>query len=507
MLEKIAVIDLGSNTIRLVIYNVVDEYFYIIDEMRETVRLGQDFEQDGYIKANRIEIAKQKIKTFKRLCDAHKVDKIYAVTTSAVRRAKNQRSFLEEIMSTCGIRFEVLSEEQESNYIYTGVINSVSSIDFPKGLIMEMGGGSTNFIYYNRKTVLNHISLPFGSITLTDMFKDESDPKKQSEKIEKFFKEELSKINWFKDIDPETQFIGVGGAFRNLGKINRLITHYPLDMTHEYFVSEKEFNKVYDLVRVLDLTKKKIKGLSGDRADIFPSTLAAIKTVFNQKKFSGVTLSACGLREGIMFNHCVPSTVEKPIQDVLEYSVMSKLVRYSADIEHAKKVRDIADELFKLFRVLHKFSKKYVRILEVAALMHDSGRIIKQIDHHKHSAYLILNTSLHGILHKDIILAAMVAGSHRKADFNKNEYAKYLELLDSEEKDAIEKLGIILRMAECLDRGESGIITSINSDILGDSVIIKIESQGDASLEMNQIDLVIPDFKRIFGKTLSIIGN
>ena len=140
-MEKIGIIDLGSNNARLVIVEMLgDGHFIVIDQIKESVRLGKDMERDGFLKPQRIAETMRTLKMFRKLCDAYGIEKIIAVATAAVRRAKNQRSFLDEVATTCGIKFRVLTAEEEAIYVYKGVINTM---DIPKGVILEIGGGST----------------------------------------------------------------------------------------------------------------------------------------------------------------------------------------------------------------------------------------------------------------------------------------------------------------------------------------------------------------------------
>ena len=226
-MERLGIIDLGSNTARLLIVDMFTENHYmVVDELKESVRLGQDMDRDGFLKPQRIAETIKTLKMFKRLCDASGVERIIAVGTAAVRRAKNQRSFLDEIQVSCNITIRVLSEEEEAFYVYRGVINSM---DIPKGLILEIGGGSTKIIYYNRRNVLNYAVLPFGAVTLTDLFASDATPEEAAQHVEEFFTEHLKKLPWLSEIDPETQMIGVGGSFRNLFKISKLVRKYPMD--------------------------------------------------------------------------------------------------------------------------------------------------------------------------------------------------------------------------------------------------------------------------------------
>lgn len=504
-MEKLGIIDLGSNTARLVLVNVLEGgYFYIFDESKESVRLSQDMERDGILKPQRIQQTITTLKMFKKLCDAYHVDKIIAVATAAVRRAKNQKSFLDEVVSACGIKLRVLAAEEEATYVYTGVINSM---DVPKGIIMDIGGGSTKLIHYNRRNILHYETLPFGSVTLTDLFKyDNLSSEEQTNRIAEFAKEQFEKIEWLKEVEDDVRFIGVGGTFRNLGKMSRRIKKYPMELSHNYNVPEEDIQSIYDMVKGLDLDKKmKIKGLSSTRADIFQSALAVIKTFTEYMKFDRVTISCAGLREGIMFNTVVPSTVEKPITDVLGYSLNSLIRQYNLPREHVDQVCNLSVMLFKQLRVLHKFPRMYLKILKVAAMLYQSGKNIKYYNHHRNAGYIILNAGINALSHRDIVMSALVAASYRKDDVDASYWARFKDIITEQDFEIAKKLGVILKLADSLDRGMNRVIKGINCDVLGDSVIMKTEVSGDATLEIHDAISILPEFRRAFRKNIEIL--
>ncbi len=504
-LERIGIIDLGSNSARLVIVEMLgDGHFIVIDQLKESVRLGKDMERDGFLKPARIAETIKTLKMFRRLCDAYGIERINAVATAAVRRAKNQRSFLDEVAATCGIKLRVLSAEEEALAVYRGVVNTM---DVPKGVILEIGGGSTKIAYYNRRNLLAYETLPFGSVTLTELFgNDGLTPQEQTEKIEEFFTEQLKQIEWLNTIDPETQLIGVGGSFRTVAKINKMIRKCPLNIIHNYTIEGEEYDEIYGKIRAMDLDKKKrIRGISSSRADILPAALAIINAFMHYCNFERFTVSACGLREGLMFNYAMPMTVERPISDVLGYSLNTLVKYYGCNQNHVDHTVMLSIQLFKQLRVLHKFPRQYLKILKVAATLHDAGETVKYYDYHKHSAYIILNSQLYGISHREIVLAALVCVAHKSDDLNMSDWAKYKDYVTEDDVDAIRKLGIILRIAESLDRSMSGCIHGINCDVLGDSVIMKTEVDGDATLEIKDALNAGSDFKRIFHKNLEIL--
>lgn len=504
-MEKIGIIDLGSNSARLVIVEMLgDGHFMVIDQIKETVRLGQDMERDGYLKPQRIAETMKTLKMFRKLCDAYGIERIIAVATAAVRRAKNQHSFLDEVANNCGIKLKVLSAEEEAMYVYRGIINTM---DIPKGLILEVSGGGTKIIYYNRRNLLNFATLPFGAITLTELFEgDGLTGEEQAAKVEGFFEQQINAIEWLKDLDPETQLILVGGSFRSLGRISKIMHKSPYTIVHNYHVSVEEFEQIYGKLCGMELDKKKrIKGVSSDRADILPSALAAVKPFFKTCGFNEMVICGCGLREGLMFNYAMPSTFEKPISDVLTYSLKTLVKYYHCNENHVDQVLNLCIQLFKQLRVLHKFPRQYMRILKVAAMMHDSGTSIKYYDSQKHSAYIILNSALYGISQREVVMSALVASIYRTDDFSPAELIKYKEYVTEEDVDVIRKLAIILRIAEALDRSMAGSVVGLSCDILGDSVIMKTELKGDASLEIKEAMTASQDFRRIFKKNLDIL--
>jgi exopolyphosphatase/guanosine-5'-triphosphate,3'-diphosphate pyrophosphatase len=422
-----------------------------------------------------------------------------------VRNAKNQRGFLDEVFVVCGFHLKVLSEEDEAHFVYQGVINS---LDCPKGLIMDIGGGSTQLVYYNRRMLLGHKTIPAGAITLTEMFKDVKTPQERAAKIRAYFYDQIKDIQWLKEIDIEDiRLIGVGGSFRNVGKISRLMQKYPLDLAHNYNITRDKFQEVYDTITTKDFDETmQIKGLSNERADIFPSALAAIDAVFSLLPFESLTISGAGLREGVLFHHAVPSTNERPLTDVLGHSLFTVLKQFGDNVAHAEHVYFLSIQLFKQLKVLHKLPRIYVKVLRAASMLHDAGMRIRFYDHHKHSSYIILNCGLNGVSHKELIMAALVARLHRKSDIVGSEFNKYREILTAEDLDAIRKLGVIVRIAESLDRASSCAIRSINCDVLGDSVIMKTDANGaDITLEIKDALGAALHFKKAYGKNLQIL--
>ena len=504
-MEKIAIIDIGSNTARIVIVNIREGgYFTVIDELKEPVRLAKGMEIDGFLRPLRVQQMVKTLKTFKNLYESHNVSRVFAYATAAVRRAKNQKSFVDEILSSCGIKLTVLTQEEEAGLVCTAVINSM---DVPKGVIVDIGGASIKLIYYNRRVLIAQDTLPFGAVTLTEKFADATtDSVERARMIEEYVTEHLKKIEWYNNVEPDVQLIGVGGSIRNLGKISRRFKKYPLDMAHNYHIGFDEFNNIYNTLKAVDITRaSRIKGLSSARADILPAALSCLKAIENTSSFPELIISGAGMREGAMFRYAVPSTAEKPIGDVLGHSIYTMLSHFNMNIAHSEHVFDISLQLYRQLKVLHKLPRSYVKVLRTAAQLHDIGSSFKFYDHHKHSFYFILNSNLYGIQQKDLVMAALVAGLHGSQPLDGVEIQQYLNMLTEEDIDAVRKLGVIVRIAECFDRSMGGVITSLTCDVLGDSVILKTEAVADCTLEIKDAMSATAEFKRAFKKNLDIL--
>ena len=137
--------------------------------------------------------------------------------------------------------------------------------------------------------------------------------------------------------------------------------------------------------------------------------------------------------------------------------------------------------------------------------MHDIGKTFKFYNNSKHTSYMILNSNLHGISHRDIVLASFVTDVDNKEGVNYTDWARYNCILSPEDVEAVKKLSVILRLAVALDFGMRNAVTELSCDVLGDSVIMKLEVASDAALEMKAANLMGLDFKKVFKKNLEIL--
>jgi exopolyphosphatase / guanosine-5'-triphosphate,3'-diphosphate pyrophosphatase len=298
-MKNIGIIDIGSNSIRLIIVETYEDNSYkIVGQMKEPVRLGMDVTPDGGLCPIRMERAIMALSKFKVLYSAFNECEIYAIATEAVRKASNQMEFLRFIKEVLDIDVRVLTGIEEAYYDYIAVI---SSIDIQNALIMDIGGSSTEMILINNRNIINSISLPFGAITITNKFMLTEEMGIETEKeLNQYLKLQFDKIPWLLASE-NLPLIGVGGTFRSIGEISKKINNFYIDTSPNYLMEAKDVLNIYNSTKKKNLDqRKKIKGLSKDRADIFLGAYSIISTIINFCRISEVIVSSYGVRHGLI---------------------------------------------------------------------------------------------------------------------------------------------------------------------------------------------------------------
>ncbi len=505
MVKKICVVELNTMNVKMVIANILEnESFVVIDEVNENIKVAEDLVVDGLIKPAQVQNLLTILKAFKAICNANNVSEFVAVACNEYIDAKNQRSFLEEIYNQTGFRFRILSGEEQLNSIY---ISAINTLEVPKGLIINMGGNVTQIKYYNRRNLINQHIFNFGIYNLAESLSAQNlTPEMLCNKMYDKFFSEVKKIGWLTELDPETQIVGVGDSFSSVGILSRKLKRYPYDKEHNYSLSGADYIAVYDFVKSLDIDKtKRLKGVSNNRADLLASGLSIIKAILDQTKIQNITISKNSLCEGILFNSACPLTLEKPVADVLGFSLDKQNAYYNTYSQNTTHVYSLAMILFKQLKVLHKLSRTYVKVLRVASMMHDCGKRVDFYNYTKNGFDVVLNADVFGVSHREQVLAAFVVGSQYLDDFSMANWVKYKDFLVDEDLEAVRKLAIIVRLANALDRFNKQRVIDINCDILGDSVIMKTIVSTPADMEIREAMKIETDFAKAYHKHLEVL--
>ncbi len=498
-MKKIGIIDIGSNSIRLLLVKIgFNSTFQVFNEVKEIARLGKDM-KDNKLNEERIKKAIDTLLFFKNICNSMDIYEIISIATEAVRKADNQIEFIKRVKDELNLEIRVLSGLEEAYYDYFGIINS---IDIKECLIMDIGGRSTELIWVNNRDIKESISIPIGAINLTEKLDlDKNNNMDKELALKNYILGYLKGIPWLSHIK-NLPMVGVGGTIRNIGKINRKKTNYPLEHSHNYHMNSSEVLEIYEEFKTsTPSNRKKFKGLSKDRADIFLGALSAVVSVIEYCNIKNVYISGNGLREGLFYEYLLKSN--KPVEDVLDFHLNNLIEYYQLPKAHCYHICKLILSLYNQLQPLHKIQGDTYKILRTCSLLHDCGIYIDYYNHNKHSFNIILNSTIKGLSHREQLIAAYVTGFHRKNEFIINSF-KHKKILSKEDILLIKQLGIMLRIAETLDMGLSGNIEDIKCSISKEKVNIKLICEKDCSIEIEKAMEVASSFYKVFNKKLVI---
>ncbi len=504
-MERIAIMDLGSNSVRLVIIEINENNSYrIVNEVKEMARLSEGMGVDSKIKPEALSRTLKTLKLFKRLCDASNISYTMAVATAAVRKAQNQKEVLEAIKSETGISFEVITGEKEAELGFRGV---ESTLSISSGYVMDIGGGSTEITRFDECRIQNSISMPFGAVTLTEMFLDkDKSPQKKLDELEKYLLKQYKNVPWIKERKAGSTLVGLGGTIRTLSKMDRLRKGYSLDLTHNYRMNSDTLEELYNSMKLLGLEERiNLPGMSRDRADIIVAGCCAVNMLAKVLNAGSFVASGSGIREGLFYEYFLSKYKDLPYKNISDMSIDNMLKLYNANLVHARQVQRIALKLYDQLSPIHGLKPEYRQLLEWAALVHDVGIVVDFYNRDEHTFYIITNAKLNGLTHREILLMGLAASKFSGEKLKKH-YMKHRDIITNEDYLAVKKLISILQISDKLDRSKSGVIRSISCSISSKSIIMYTEkSGGDGELEIAEARKHLPGFKKVFGRDLQIV--
>ncbi|MEW9123879.1 MAG: exopolyphosphatase [Thermotaleaceae bacterium] len=505
MERKIAIIDLGSNSVRMIIMKIFGDGSYkMIDQAKEMVRLSEDMGEEMTLKPLAIKRTLYTLKLFKKLIEAHEVDAVFTLATAAVRNAVNQQIFLDKIQLETGFNFRVISGEEEAYLDYMGVMNTIRIKDC---IIVDIGGGSTELVWVEDRRIKEAISLPFGAVTLTEKFLGKTIYSPEAiKKLETYVTKQYQDISWLKEVSG-LPIVGLGGSIRTLAKIDKRKIGFPLESLHNYQMQYHEVLYAYELVTKINHEERKdIPGVEKERADIIAGGLVPIKALIDYLHADKIIISGNGLREGVFYKYYLEEHQHKDeiLEDVLHHSVENILKNYDMNLKHCSHVTKLALSIFDQLQSLHGMGEEERNLLFVGGQIHDIGVYVDYYNHHKHGFYLTLNSRLNGLRNRELVMCAFIVAMHRNEEF-KVDWKNYNMLIDKNDYEIIKRLSVFLRIAEKLDRNESSSVEDISCYILPNSVQLMLKTSNTPELEIAAAMKSDKLFEKLFNKKLYIV--
>lgn len=484
MIHRAGIVDLGSNTTRLVIYEYKPGKFYnLTDEVREVVRLREGMGKTNVLRVGAIERSLNALRMFRALCEALGVKDTIAVATSAVRDAENSASFLARMEAEAGWKLRILSGEEEGYY---GALGAINSTGLQEGFVVDMGGGSAQVIEVRDGLPGRAISLPLGALRLTELFLDaDVVTADQVETLKRFVWEQLSPLDWFR-AQPGDELVAVGGTIRNLAQIDQASTGYPLDSVQGYRLATENLKAVSERLWRLSIEERRaVRGLRSDRADIIHAGALAYSVILDHSNFTNLTISRYGVREGVFSKHYFMVDQPQPvISDLRHFSVVSLERTFGGDEVHNQHVAHLALRMFDELEIAHGYDSSYRQLLWAAGILHDIGTVIDYDYHHRHSSYIILNHTLPGYTPRELVLISLLCRYHRNR--GKPRPRSLAPLLSKGDKKALRVLAGMLRLSEYFERGRHQVIRDLRCHLDLENGWLQIEAlaDGDAAMEM-----------------------
>lgn len=505
-MSRYAAIDIGSNSLRMQAADLVSGApMRVLAADREVTRLGSSVFRTGRISDDAMMLVCQ---VLKRMADTYKkldVAGVRAVATSAVRDASNQAEFIARASDTIGQPVEIISGPEEARLIHLGV-----QARWPhpnqRILVIDVGGGSAEFIVGNSGDLEEGLSRPLGAVRLTEVFL-KTDPPTATElhRLTEFIDDKFEPVRArIKDTHFD-RVIGTSSTAAAIVSAARAIPRSKRDEADRKRARTVEIRKLFaELTRRGVSTRKKIAGIGPRRAEIIVGGAAVFLRVLESLKLPSLYYSTAGVRDGVLADLAARgvgkerSRLSRPQLKVAE----SMCRKYRADLKNARHVARLAAALFHNLQPLHSLPLEAGRLLETAALLHNTGHFISATGHHKHSAYIVNSSDMPGFTERERQMVALLCRYHRKSMPTARH--EIFRLLQPDEKRLIQMLTPILRLAVALDAGRTQKVDDIEAQIVAGTVSVTAAGEGDFDLEIWAAEQTAEAFRQSYGVAMNI---
>lgn len=482
--NRIAAIDVGTNSIHMIIVEQRRHGYRVIDKEKEMVQLGRGSLEGRPLTGDAIERGVEALKKMADIAARWQVKEVVAVATSAIREAPNGRRFITAAQKASGFKIRVISGELEADYIYRAVR---AALDFQGGtaLVVDVGGGSIEMIVGTAEEVYLTASEPLGALRMAQRFGLEGAATPASVDAcrawaRKRLKKTLARV----------AAIGFDFTIGTSGTIAALAALASTDgdsiSSGLRLLSRKRLSSLVEELTPLSASDRaKRFGIDERRAGTILAGAVVLEEIMRALESDRIRACDAALREGIVeyvLDGLREPTRPKQRGSVRRSSVLALADRSAVDRSHAAHVARLALRIFDQTDELHRFRTGERELLEYAALLHEVGMHVSYPGHHKHSYYLISHAGLRGFTTDQVAIVANVARYYRKAapDESDDNFAQ----LSSWQQDTVRKLVAILRVADALDRGRSRAVRDVHVDAGKRAIRFRLRLRADADLEL-----------------------
>ena len=507
-MPRYAAIDIGSNSIRMEAAEVLPgQSTRILASDREVTRLGESVFRFGAVNE---EAMKNTCSVLARMSDLYRrldVVGVRAVATSAIRDTRNQREFLARASDAARAPVEIISGREEARLIHLGVESSWPQSD-KRVIIIDIGGGSVEIIAAEDGHLREGYSKPLGAVRLRESFlRDEPPAPRQLHQMHDYIQEKLwsavrrlGHTGWDRAIATSATASAVASVITRVPRAQR-------EEIDRQRISTGQVRKLYQKLAELNLAgRRKITGIGPRRAEIIVPGIAVLLDFLEEFHLPAVYYSRAGVRDGIIADLAarnVGAELSRLSRDQRrEVEDMGR--RYGVSLERARRVANIASQIFSSVQPLHQLPPASGKLLEAAAYLLDVGHYVSSVGHHKHSYYVVSNSDMPGFTDRERLLIAALCRYHRKS-LPSPMHSAY-QTLSAEEKRTLMLLIPLLRLADNLERSHEQRIQSVDCRMNGTGdVILQVHSTGNIDLEQWAAERAVHMFRQIYNRPLSVV--
>jgi exopolyphosphatase/guanosine-5'-triphosphate,3'-diphosphate pyrophosphatase len=439
--HPLAIIDIGSNSARLVVYQQESAgQLRILASARQSLGLVREVDSGGRLSSEALAVTLRTLSEFRSVIRAHGAGRVVAVATAAVRDAENGRELVDRARTELGLRIDVIDSGKEGHY---GCIGGIRSLPVNDGVVFDLGGGTVQLVEFRDRRPGTARSLPLGSLRLSQAFIRHDPPTKREVRQLSDHVELSLKDSGIRTLGSGKVLVGVGGSIRNLAKVDAHLIAYPIVRVHGYILSRERLDSIVEfLCRKRIRSAAKIAGLARDREDSIIGGALAIRTIADRVGAREIVVSGQGVREGLV--HSLLHDELPTLPKVRETAIAALACRFSTwNADSAERRQAILSKL--VHSLLPDVHTDVEMALKHAALLVDIGRSVDFFDRWKHAASMVINTELDGFSHHDILLLSTILADANNQDAGLLAFASFVS--DIEEAD-IRRAAVLLRIAD-----------------------------------------------------------
>jgi exopolyphosphatase/guanosine-5'-triphosphate,3'-diphosphate pyrophosphatase len=502
--DRLAVIDLGSNSFRLVVFDVSARGSWRrTDEIYETVRIGEGLGASGRLGEPAMDRALHTLELYAHFCRSMRIEDVRPVATSAIRDATNRQDFLKRAESATKLPIRVLSREEEAHYGYLAAVNSTTIAD---GLVLDLGGGSLQLVRVAARESKELDSWPLGAVRMTERFLPGSGKatRKALKALRSHVRDQLKRDKWMRGAG--ARMVGIGGTVRNLAAAVQHASGDPDYGIQGSVLTMEDLDALVDELAGRTVEQRgEVAGIKPGRADVILAGAVVVRTAMDVAGAADLEATEAGLREGVFFEHLLAAEHPPLFSSVREAAVRNLALTYHEDLAHPEHVARLALRLWDALAGAGAAPGDPAEreLLWAAAMLHDIGMAVDYNDHHKHSRYLIRSAAPPGFDPRERALLGQIVRYHRKGDPSLGEAAA---LARDGDLELVRRSTAILRVVENLERSRDQLVQDIDVKARNGRVDVRLRSDGDDAVARWHAEREGPLFERVFGRELRLAG-